>query len=610
VKLHFRLIGADEVEKEVTQRDQFNTDEVELIEALIREAHQNSLDAKDPANHGTVRTRLAFHSATPEQRKFFDLLFRDLPPHLEACDLDVAGLELDAPRLLVIEDFGTTGLSGAWDRKDDLPFSDFWRRIGKSHKGGQQGGRWGLGKLVFSGASRARSFFGLTVRSEDPDRAPLLMGQAVLGTHHDSEGRDLDAHGFFSERRPDGFQLPVKDPVYVRNFARATGITRADEPGLSIAIPFVRSDLSADALVRELVRNYYFPILTNQLESEVDGVRIDAASFDELATRYGGPQLRDGRLVHFIRELHAALGDGKPDVTLPEGGIRSLATAFSEAELTGLRQKYGRHELIHVRVPVTLRRKGAMEPAATFFDLFLRRTDGEGQALVVRGAITLPLEAREFRASRTFGALIARDAKITEFLGDAENPSHTRWNANATKLTDRWVNPSARLREIRGSLTSLADLMMQAVEAVEQDALVDIFSVPAEKGAPQPKPKPTPVPQPFPDIPQRKTKFVIHDRQGGFVVRRGPALSAEDLPLRISVAAAYDLIRGNPFRKHNPLDFSFLQPGELRIESSEASADPVTANSLSITATGEGFEVVVSGFDPNRDIVVRAAVQP
>ena len=212
-----------------------------------------------------MRTRLAFHSATPEQRKFFDLLFRDLPPHLEACDLDVAGLELDAPRLLVIEDFGTTGLSGAWDRKDDLPFSDFWRRIGKSHKGGQQGGRWGLGKLVFSGASRARSFFGLTVRSEDPDRAPLLMGQAVLGTHHDSEGRDLDAHGFFCERRPDGFQLPVKDPVYVRNFARATGITRADEPGLSIAIPFVRSDLSADALVRELVRNYYFPILTNSL---------------------------------------------------------------------------------------------------------------------------------------------------------------------------------------------------------------------------------------------------------------------------------------------------------------------------------------------------------
>ena len=46
MELTFREIRPDEVEKEVTQRDQFNSDEVELIEALVREAHQNSLDAR------------------------------------------------------------------------------------------------------------------------------------------------------------------------------------------------------------------------------------------------------------------------------------------------------------------------------------------------------------------------------------------------------------------------------------------------------------------------------------------------------------------------------------------------------------------------------------
>ena len=35
LKLVFREIGADEVEKEVTQRDQFNSDEVDLVEALV-----------------------------------------------------------------------------------------------------------------------------------------------------------------------------------------------------------------------------------------------------------------------------------------------------------------------------------------------------------------------------------------------------------------------------------------------------------------------------------------------------------------------------------------------------------------------------------------------
>src|SRR5690349_22782615 len=42
------------------------------------------------------------------------------------------GLDLGMPKLLVIEDFGTTGLLGAIDSKDKRNFSDFWRRDRKS----------------------------------------------------------------------------------------------------------------------------------------------------------------------------------------------------------------------------------------------------------------------------------------------------------------------------------------------------------------------------------------------------------------------------------------------------------------------------------------------
>ena len=41
----FRTLGADEVETEPTQRDQFNNDEVGLADALVRESIQNSTDA-------------------------------------------------------------------------------------------------------------------------------------------------------------------------------------------------------------------------------------------------------------------------------------------------------------------------------------------------------------------------------------------------------------------------------------------------------------------------------------------------------------------------------------------------------------------------------------
>src|SRR5688572_17118754 len=102
MKLVFREIGADEVEKEVTQRDQFNSDEVELVEALVREAHQNSLDAKCKNRSGPVRTRLAFRNALPEHERLFSVLFRELPAHLRASQVDISEVDFSRPRFLVI----------------------------------------------------------------------------------------------------------------------------------------------------------------------------------------------------------------------------------------------------------------------------------------------------------------------------------------------------------------------------------------------------------------------------------------------------------------------------------------------------------------------------
>jgi hypothetical protein len=55
VEWYFRDISDDPSEKELTQQDQFNNDEVVLAEALVRETIQNSTDAS--ANGGQVRVR-------------------------------------------------------------------------------------------------------------------------------------------------------------------------------------------------------------------------------------------------------------------------------------------------------------------------------------------------------------------------------------------------------------------------------------------------------------------------------------------------------------------------------------------------------------------------
>ncbi len=343
-----------------------------------------------------------------------------------------------------------------------------------------------------------------------------------------------------------------------------------------------------------------------QLESDIAGRIINADSFDSLAREHGGPQLADGRLIGFIRDLRAALDSvSAADLTIPISAFGNLERALTSEQLADLREAYADGRLVRVRVTVALshRKNG---PVESHFDLFLKTTDGEAQALVVRGAITLPLEAAQFRARRVFGALIARDAGVTAFLGDAENPAHTKWNGNADTLSENWVNPGARLREIRSSLNVLVDLLAQAVEKTEPDALINIFSIPSSAGVPRPKPRPAPDPKVVPPLPKPHPKFRIDDRKGGFAVRPGSGLTDADLPLDIAVTAAYDLIRGNPFKKHSPLDFDLVKGGELTVAARDATVTATAVNALQISATSKDFEVTITGFDPNRDLRVRA----
>jgi len=123
VEWYFRDISDDPSEKELTQQDQFNNDEVVLAEALVRETIQNSTDAS--ANGGQVRVRFALHNIfNSTGTSITQQMVNGLAPSLKASELPVPQ-QGTSMRLLVIEDFGTTGLKGAVDVKDDGQFCGF-----------------------------------------------------------------------------------------------------------------------------------------------------------------------------------------------------------------------------------------------------------------------------------------------------------------------------------------------------------------------------------------------------------------------------------------------------------------------------------------------------
>lgn len=607
MQLLFREKKADEVEQEVTQRDQFNTDEVGLVATLIRETHQNSLDAKSFSTYGAVKTRIRILEPREETRDYFRSMFSGLEEHLQKSEIDIAEIDFGKPRLLLIEDFGTTGLCGRFDDSDDEgAFNDFWRRIGRSHKSGTESGRWGLGKLVFSSVSKIRTFFGLTIRHNDPDisRQQLLMGQTVLSTHRIGK-KKYAPHGFFAIPGPEGLQLPVLDPSEINLFRQACGITRANEPGLSIVIPFFLDELTPETMIPEVLRNYFFPILTSQLEVEIQGESINAATFDTLYSKYATSQtFAGGHLIEFIRKIHAAKTT-VPDVELKGNWPLNIEASMDAETLTSLRMKYMVDgELIHVKAPIALKRKdGSL--VQSHFALFLQKAP-EGvrsETLYVRGAITVPDESRYFKARQIFGALVAADAYINSFLGDAENPAHTKWNGTAEKLAKNWQAGRARLSEIRNSLDRLHHVLAQSFEARDPDALKDFFSVKDVEAAPgQKRRSPT---RPIPVITRTPKNFKIEPNQGGFTIKSGPGLTPEKLPVQIKVRAAYDVFRGNPFKHFDPYDFNFNEP-EIMIECRGATLTPASANELRIEVTEVNFRIKVSGFDQNRDLIVDA----
>ena len=348
------------IEQELTQRDQFNNDEVTLAEAIVREVIQNSADA---FLDGTpVKVRFSIHEISPADAQQFRQQFSALRPHLQACKINAWEIDEKKPRVLVIEDFATKGLTGDPGALDDGNFHSFWRRHGKSGKSGRAGGRWGLGKLVYSTSSDFRCFFGLTVQAGTTE--PLLMGQAVL-SNHEINNKKYVAHGFwFGSRNADQMQMPVTDSSFIDSFRKQVGVTRTTQSGLSLVIPFVNEKITEEVIVRGVIGNYYFPILAGRLVVEVGSTVIDAKSFGTVAKQTMIGEKDNPDRYNFVEQVSARLSNEPSFEAKLQPTAKALnADEFGDAQISKMKECYGRGDILHVRMPIRLRRKDGEEGA-------------------------------------------------------------------------------------------------------------------------------------------------------------------------------------------------------------------------------------------------------
>lgn len=585
----------------VTQRDQFNNDDVGLADALVREVIQNSSDAGN--GHAPVKVCFRLKTLSAKEADLLEMRFEGLLPHLEACNLELPVQAAEPVRVLTIEDYNTWGLTGSFENLDKDNFDNFWRAVGESEKSGQKGGRWGLGKLVYSSSSLLRSFFGLTVRKGE--LGPSIMGQAVLANH--SIGSVYyPAHGFWFDGRSTNdlqLQLPVKDAAEISAFTALFGVARKAQPGLSVIIPYLINDITEETLLSGVVSNYYFPILAGKLEVEVGDTLVNSATFLDVVS--GIEKMTAHVPFAFIKEISDLLtSEGPLAASATIGDVRLSQAHLSMEQIETMKAAFSAGTLVHFRVPVALQRKCKSTQIGNI-DLFIKSLAGDEEpfSLFARGPITLPGE-RHFAGAVARGAMIARDDAVAEFLGDAENPAHTAWNSNAEKLNAKWSNARSTLAAIRHALRDLYSIIADQKEAQDDDALIDFFSL-ADK-AQAAKGKKKRIKKPKPDIPTREAAIRIAPINGGFEIQAGPSSQQWTFPRRIRLRMAYDMIGADPFKRFSPFDFDLNDPKILTIEATNGGVKIIKPNAMYFDVSHADFHLKATGFDVLRDLIVDA----
>lgn len=568
------------------------------VDKLVREAIQNCLDARDQEKV-TVRVR---SSAGPDalDSEQVERWVGGLRPHVAACGIQWP--PETRMSYLVIEDFGATGLIGDPRSLEEKPSSNFywfWRNEGRSGKGTHKRGSRGVGKWTYSGSSRIKAFFGLTVRNSDSQ--PLLMGQVVLKTHM-VDAEQFEPWGWFASfESDDGFQVPVESAEAIDQFMRDFKIARG-APGLSIVIPWPETAFSARDLAGSVVQNYFYPLLSRQLLVEIqDGsrprMRVDEVSVDALAPG-------SAKLVSLTRWALLVRDGGGPSIEeVVVSEPRWSPETLPADTLDRLRERISGDERVAVRFVVPVVAADGTERQGRF-DIFCERDEGLSTAeeVYIRDGITVT-GIRKVRAKPLRGILVVDDDALAPLMRESEGPSHTHWTASERRIKEGYRNGDKVVAFVVDALKQVADAILKSPTGLDRDFLADLFSVDDSASAPvaeTPRPAPNP---PDVTVSPPSAIFAISRVNAGFAV----TAPGSDPGGQAVAEIAYGVRRGNAFKRYEPFDFTVDNP-PIVVSVSGGSIIESRENRIRFEVGDPAhFRLAVTGFREGRDIKVRVS---
>ena len=514
----FGRMSPAEINQDPVQGEFFSR-AADLPERLVREAIQNSLDARHDAE--TVKVRFVFSGErdalpVPKATSYLE----GLNPHIGAVvdaeatpnvsnavetDEEVEALEdalecFDKPMTyLVVEDFGTKGLAGDTSAnrpmEEDNDFWGFFRSIGISPKRNDAGGSWGLGKWVFPDASVINAYLGITQRLGEEHRW-LLMGMAMLKTHLLGEAK-YRPYGFFavdsSVSEEQWLPLPIDDDDEILEACGDFSLDRINGPGLSVIIPYPKQELRPESIARAVYTQYFLPVVRGDLVVEIvhpdEAQRtINAETILHEVDRIGPTERPDASPASLSKAIELAKWAMRiPEADATDVDIENLLNQAGKDVVANLQDQYDQGDRLAFRVNMDVRPKAERTRVQSSFHIYLERADdlSEGHDYFIRGHLHLPdMDYIKGRRARAL-VIVDGDTPLGHMLRDSENPAHTQWDPSAQRLKARWTGGPVRVRNVRTLCSRLLRALAERPEAQQRDALADLFPGNPERRRPK-----------------------------------------------------------------------------------------------------------------------------
>lgn len=617
----FRPLNPNEFSGASTTDDNFADEERTSVEILVRETLQNPLDARRDAS--VVRVEYRIVSVDLAASQFTQSIFSDdWVTHFHAGDLVKDGQKPPSLKFLVIEDFGTTGLEGSYSDSSiegqTENWNAFWFREGEGAKPSRSNGGAGQGKITLYLASKLRSVFALTKRASDG--IELLFGCCRFRRNYklpNDTTRWAKEARWGAQRNPQLQATPIIDAALVAQVKTELSLSRAGQAGTSFIVPMPVDDISEGALLDAVVNEFFFAIRRGRLVVKVGNIQLDSNSISGIADEMGN-RCRLPKQFRAFLATAASMAEAPATATAVENWVKDAKltdSAFDPKQLSNLRTDFEASKPVCVDFPVTIRKKTPKETAQALFRVFLQQdeTSEQSQELFVRQDLGIDGEKR-LRSARTIVPVMAltfiHDLKLSELLVAAEEPTHRNWNAKRPKVVATYFTPNDALNAVRNAALRLVQLISPAGKR-DETALANYFSDPLSEGyrksgSSGDKPDAPGAPRKEPEIPMPRPKpIVVKPRMDGFEIH-AKAVEGVTFPIRCKVDLAYATVVGDAFRLWDAADFWVADNVSHPKDSSAITDLSCDLNRIEFEMDSEHAYLKVFGFDPNRQVVIRA----